>query len=601
MSDYLILSWPRGNERCAAQAERISGVLSGPISGWIVMVDRPGCLAAVKRHRVRKVTFTSNEEGLVIGDVFRRDAPADQTCPASATDFDTLSRRLSSEHWGSYIAATAQPDGSLSLFRDPIGMMECITWFSDGIRLVASNPTPWLSIAPPRDCAIDWAAVGAILRDSSILPEVVPLIGLDPVPPGVITRFGCPDVERTRIWHPSDHYRAGGSRAGDAAQLREIVSRCVSAWIGAYPDCAVEISGGLDSGIVALAGNSHGRSIRFGINFFSDDLAGDERRFARDVARVACRPLREIFMPVGALGAADLEGMPVGPRPGIGSVTLFHDRLAAEIGTTAGATALLSGLGGDSVFFQHPTPLIAADPSFPRRSLAAIHALANWSSVSMWTVARDAWRCKSADDRPMHDDSCSALPIGVAASDYRSTWAGDVDDLPPAKRLQIKGIGGCRTALGLSWRGQAMAYIHPLLSQPIVEHAIGIDTYELTRGTRDRALAREAFADLLPRSLVERRGKGSLTHFFGQCLAASVPFIRDFLLDGRLATAGVLDREALAPMIDPEFLMQYDCYTKLISAIIVEHWARVWSDRLTPIVRVERSQTQASREICRTR
>ncbi len=128
-----------------------------------------------------------------------------------------------------------------------------------------------------------------------------------------------------------------------------------------------------------------------------------------------------------------------------------------------------------------------------------------------------------------------------------------------------------------------MTVVHPLLSQPLIEQVLAIDIFRLTEGRRDRALARRAVARLLPDVVTQRAGKGALTHFFGRSLAASAPFLQAYLLDGELTAHGVLDRTRLEPVLDRDFLMQFDCYGKILSALIMERWAREWKDRLDAI------------------
>jgi asparagine synthase (glutamine-hydrolysing) len=284
---------------------------------------------------------------------------------------------------------------------------------------------------------------------------------------------------------------------------------------------------------------------------------------------------------VGRLGEEDLEDLPIGARPGLSSASLFHDRLLTGIAKNHGATALFTGHGGDSVFFQHPTALVAGDPSFPRRDIAAYAALAKWSRQSVWTVAAHAFHLpppRGANKPP--DEALAALPIAHDVQAAEPQWAGELAHLPPAKRLQIVAIATDRSVIGPSWRSRALTVVHPLLSQPLIEWSIAADAYQLTQGRRDRALAREAFGAMLPACVTERRGKGVLAKYFGRCLCASVPFLRTFLLDGLLVRHGVLDQTRLEPMLDEDFLMRFDCYAKLRSVILAEHWARVWQDRM---------------------
>eukprot|EP01136_Pigoraptor_vietnamica_P016195 Opistho-1_new@60004 len=157
----------------------------------------------------------------------------------------------------------------------------------------------------------------------------------------------------------------------------------------------------------------------------------------------------------------------------------------------------------------------------------------------------------------------------------------DTDKLSPAKRMQVRALASARRVFGPSYCGRDMTVIHPLLSQPLIEHVLGISVLDLTQGRRDRALARAAFADHLPAALTERRGKGTLTAFFGRTLAASTPFLKPYLLEGTLASHGVVDVRALETALDPDRLMQSECYGALLATIITEQWARTWEERIS--------------------
>ncbi|MFX7785012.1 hypothetical protein ABTJ92_22580, partial [Acinetobacter baumannii] len=74
----------------------------------------------------------------------------------------------------------------------------------------------------------------------------------------------------------------------------------------------------------------------------------------------------------------------------------------------------------------------------------------------------------------------------------------------------------------------------------------------MTQGKRDRAMVRNAYHERLPEILLDRRSKGSLTPFFGRMLASSVPFLRDYLLDGVLVQHHILDRDRTAATLDAD-------------------------------------------------
>ncbi|AVA13608.1 asparagine synthase-related protein [Sphingopyxis sp. MG] len=577
MTAFVALSGPQNSDRSARIADNVQAYLNASNGRWRTLLADPGRLIAVAKDGRVKMGMTEGCSIFVIGDIFPRTGQNLERLISEATGFGMFCAKLAADFWGSYTAIQLAPDG-ISVFRDPIGMRDVISWAQTSVRVVASDPMPWLPLSAPNDLAIDWQRIGELLRSSSTVAEAPPLVGVETVAPGVMTEYRGAIRETHRLWLPRQFYLGSGAKT-TSAELNRTVRECINAWNTAYPVSMLEISGGFDSAVVAAVIGNGGHRIEFGINFFADDIAGDERRYARDVAAHTGVTLREMLMPVGRLDDADLEDMPIGVRPGLGSTTLFHDRLSAELATSARVGALFTGNGGDAVFFQHPTAAIAADPSFPRTHFGAYVDLARWSKTSIWTVARHAFlqrapACKSSDT------AMSRLPINARFREPPSSWAGNVDGIPPAKKAQILAIAGDRGAFGPSWRRRSLTVIHPLLSQPLVELAIATDTFHLTQGRRDRALAREAFADDVPISTIQRRGKGSLSSFFGRSLAASVPFLRSYLLDGLLVRHGILDPVRLGAMLDRDFLMRFDCYAKILSALIMEYWVRAWTERL---------------------
>src|SRR5690606_14688207 len=124
-------------------------------------------------------------------------------------------------------------------------------------------------------------------------------------------------------------------------------------------------------------------------------------------------------------------------------------------------------------------------------------------------------------------------------------WLDAASDLGPAKRYQIAGVINGVTFSGPSLQSQTVELVHPLLAQPVVETCLALSAEQLTLGRRDRALARETFRDRLTPEIAERRSKGEMTAYYGRRLAMSLNVIRPWLLDGRLASEGLIVRETV--------------------------------------------------------
>jgi len=132
---------------------------------------------------------------------------------------------------------------------------------------------------------------------------------------------------------------------------------------------------------------------------------------------------------------------------------------------------------------------------------------------------------------------------------------------------------------GRSRRGQAFDLVHPLLSQPVIEHCLSIPVDLLIQGGRDRALARRAFSRDLPNQIAERRSKGELGAHYSLAFSAALPAIREYLLDGRLVKHDLLLRRPLEAALESSALAEHGGHLMLARAMAIEAWTRHWGQR----------------------
>jgi asparagine synthase (glutamine-hydrolysing) len=150
-------------------------------------------------------------------------------------------------------------------------------------------------------------------------------------------------------------------------------------------------------------------------------------------------------------------------------------------------------------------------------------------------------------------------------------------------------FGECR-------RGRVAALVHPLISQPLVELCLAIPADVLADGPDEnllgRGLARKVFAGRLPAEVARRLSKGDMTAFHGQAIAASLGDIRPFLIDGRLAAQGIVDRDRLGGALTVEALMREGGYADVLDLLAIEAWVRVWEARLDRLAGVQSARNQ---------
>lgn len=556
---YLVVAGPRTCvdpevEACLAELLR---------QGWRVRLDLEG-LRILTGPRFPWPVAQIHRDHALVGE-WRGEGAHPSAIAGRFPEGASLARGVIDEGWGAYLLIWRDGAGGLNLLRDPTGAIDLVWWRRGPVILATDRPAGALDPVLPAGLAVDWEALRFLLRTPALLSDRLPLQGLSAVGAGCWSRPGT-GLADLALWRPAEFVRRGADH--DPAALVEVVDRTVAGVMRSRRRVVAELSGGLDSAIVAGSVCVTGGTDRATfVNYYGDDAEGDERRHAAAAAALHGFEVETVRKPVEPVSVEDFEALAPSLRPALQGVDPAYDRYAATRLSAQGADGLLTGQGGDSVFFQAPDPAVAAD-RFRRVGLPGLHpaylaAVGRWTRHSAWTVGRLALFGRS---RP------------VAGPQHR--WLDDIDDLPPAKQGQLERFVNCQLFWTDCLRARAAPLLNPLLSQPVVEHCLGVPSDRLTSGPRDRGLARTAFASRLPPSIVERRDKGDLSHFYGRVVRDSVPVLAPFLLEGRLVAHGVLERTDLEVGLDPARLLWREGANQPLLTAVVEAWARHWESRI---------------------
>lgn len=574
---YLALLW-RGGTDLDIAAKNATTRLEAE-GAFALAADRPGLRlwTCGRRLPVRKLG-----DAVIVGDLLQR-SPA--TC-ASRVGGVVTQKRLASEFWGRYVAFW--PGMVPVLYRDPSGLIDSLHWqIADGLFVVSSDlrsTPPWLR---PRRLSLNWERVARYLANPTAHTTAALFDDMAAVGPGelqLLDGHSLPEL----VWRPSRFAAAtSGGPPELAAELVRQIDQCTAALAGLHHRLIVEISGGLDSSIVAtsLAATGQAGRVAAWLNR-AGAPDGDEQCYARSIADRLGVDLTGVVKPLAPLVEDDFAELADATWPAMNGVEAWRDRDdVARLGAT-GADAFVCGQGGDAVFFQIPTPLIVSD-EMRAKGLAALGSpllpeVARRSRQSVWSVLRHAIGPANRRRSVMMTPSrLVSREIRAAVNRAAHRWGEDALEagLPPAKAMQIAGIANHHVYHGDSRRRRVAETLFPLLAQPVVELCLSISIPDLTRGGDDRPFARAAFADRLPRSVLERRRKGAQSRHFAQLIAASLPTLGPMLLDGCLSDAGVLDRTAVERMLDRRQLIWEPRSSEILWAATAEAWVRHWQRR----------------------
>jgi asparagine synthase (glutamine-hydrolysing) len=201
---------------------------------------------------------------------------------------------------------------------------------------------------------------------------------------------------------------------------------------------------------------------------------------------------------------------------------------------------------------------------------------------SVWSVLRQVWDAERHPQR-LQDNRSTIISRGLrqAVTGVEHAWVATARSrgVPPGKLFHIRAIANLHANHGRSRRRREADLLYPLMSQPVLETCLGIATPDLAGGSYDRPFARSVFADRIPEIVLNRRTKGNLEVYFSRLVATSLPTLRPLLLDGCLCQAGLLDRQSLERVLDPNQLIWEARATDVLWAATVEAWVRYWQTR----------------------
>lgn len=551
----------------------------------------PGAARPVFRHPEMTIwsaepTIALGKHGCIIGHLFTRELPSRRI---RAVDGDMLARilrsggrSLLSECWGGYVAAFVEPDGAVSILRDPSGAVPCYfrrendaVRVADDIRELAGRDATSVN---PDELVRYLASPDAPGRSTGVF-------GIEQLIAGERLSLAGAQLAIESCWSPWDfvtplEYR---SPAELSDSLREVALDCLARWADTYDDILLGVSGGLDSSIVA-AGVRARKELNC-LTLVGPDADGDERRHARTLTDALKLPLLEAHYDLADI---DVSRPPAPHHPWPNALFFrqgteaIHRRYAEchPIG------AHFSGNGGDAIFCNMRSALPFVDRFLvegPRVSLGAtLRDLCDLTGADGRLVLREAWRRYRRLSEPrapkfnglgLQADRLSR----IAATGFRHPWLLDVPaGALPGKAAHVAFLARAHRSLELYPRREAPPHVAPLLSQPIVELSLSIPTWAWIAGGRNRSVARAAFEGLLPDQILRRSHKGGPGGFCQAIYERHGAAIRRRLRDGWLVRAGILDPDILDGTEDLGW-RGIERSDRILSLAAAEGWAAWWS------------------------
>jgi asparagine synthase (glutamine-hydrolysing) len=523
----------------------------------------------------------AEERGLIVGRLFLGTAPSERAETLSLSESRHAAwsggRSLLESKWGGYVAFL-RDDSSIAVLRDPSGAVPVYHRTVDGVHLYSSHPE-LLGELGLDTASIDEEFLRQWLTYPFLRTQRTGALEWRELLPGSCRRSQGAAATIQGLWSPWQALvpeRAVDDFDEAARRLRETAIATVPIQLAGVQRPILELSGGLDSSIVGACLKAAGVAFS-GANFVTIMPDGDERDYARLAAAavgVELAELRETERPLDLTPPATRT-----LRPPLSPVLRPLHHILAEHARATRSNDFVTGAGGDNVFCYITTaaPILDAVANRGLRgTLETLSDVATLGECTIWKAGRYAVRKRirrKLRPRWARDERFLASQALVDAP-HPHPWLEPPIGTPIGKIEHVDSLVRVQHFLEAAYpTGEAVH--HPLLAQPLVELCLAIPTWLWVHGGRNRAVARAAFAGLLPPEIVGRRTKGRLESMCARAYVRNRTRLGALLLDGELSRRGLVDRRQLQAYLGKPQPPD-DSYYRLFDLVSLELWLRSW-------------------------
>lgn len=519
---------------------------------------------------------------VLIGHLFDKNGRlvSDGSClPESQSDAQ-VAEHLLRNYWGEYalICHAEDPARELTVSREPSGGMPVVYAVREGVGFVTSDISIAIELGMCKR-QVDWSYIETLLAFPNLKTAPTALDGVRELLPGCSL---CLRDDRATVkvqWSPWN-FVGSSERFGDprdaADAIRSAILSVVKAWAAVDRNILLELSGGLDSSIVAAC--LQATDARVTCCTLTTTVPGaDERRYAELMAEQLKADLEVRTLDFES-ARFDFPPPLHAVVPGMAPLQCAVDTAMEAAGATCGAVSHFTGGGGDTVFCYLATAAPAAD-AFREvgigAGLAAVSDLALLHNCTFWKAARvTVAKLLRTPKSPYQMDCTFLAPRLASGRPDAHPWLDQPQGALPGDRERIADLVGTQIFRDCAPRGSDRWHRMPLLSQPVVEACLRTPSWMAIADGRNRAVARYAFASLLPQEILLRRSKGTFMSYSGAVYQRNKAQLRDFLLSGALQQHRLLDGAALQQFFKTDLPARDHSFMRVFELSMIENWIR---------------------------
>jgi asparagine synthase (glutamine-hydrolysing) len=529
----------------------------------------------------------SDGRGIVVGWLFDRTGTPVKSLSAACC------RRIASTHgahliytfWGRYCCFFLDANDRVISIRDPSGGIPCY-YHADSHILAQASFVDDLIGAGFCDGDVDSIALRRHLLRTQLRAAETPIRGIREMLRGERFIFDGVELRQDFAWRPWEFAHASPDMRFEEAveRVRLETLRSVRAQADPFRHIMLDVSGGLDSSIVA-ASLRHADALSTLVTFHSGTPRDDERPHARKVAEHLGYRLIEARLETGLVDLSYSASAHL-PRPIARSFAQAGDSICQYLANEIGCDASFNGGGGDNIFFNLSTvdPIIEQIilTGFGPHLIETARSLSRITGSSLIEILRYTRSKWSKRNDPVtwgiEADFLDAQVVADAAEGLHP-WLERPDGTTLGRCAHVAMLLRIENHLDGFARELLIPLVSPLLSQPIVELCLQIPSWLWVHGGRNRSVARQAFENLLPHSILQRTDHGSPIAFTAELFEERKRELEMLLLDGRLSGDHLIDRaqiEAYLRSSRPPHDMRF---LRILALADIEAWLQARDQR----------------------
>jgi asparagine synthase (glutamine-hydrolysing) len=540
-------------------------------------------------HKSEVITPLHEAQGLFVGRLFDKilGKPAVFNPYTTQALLDNTAL-LTENYWGRYTGALyKKSNNTLTLVRDPLGL-STLFYCTTPTGVIFSNELAclydFLEVKPLLN--VDYFAHYIINNNHAL--SLTPFQTIKELQPGMALTIDANNTLNEKLIWNIQALQSSYLKDTDTfeEELLSMLQLCTKAWIeSSTSGICLELSGGLDSSSLLLLARKvlpHDKKI-IAVNYVdSKVISSNETEYAQEISNACNIPLYLIDRQDSLL----IDSMPLDYRPDKPSTILLFNQgnqQLLDLALEHQCTEIINGQGGDHLFLASPLYNALADCYLERGIKNAYFTLKELSTIyrmPWFALITSCFKALYGYYRGQHTNSCDDLSLfdtSYKAHLLKQDFylASVLNNFYPGKAEHIKELYHASAYADRNQRGSS-TMSHPLLSQPLVELALKVPTYQTFDQGYDRIFFRKAMSRIQPHKTLWRRMKGKTTSSTFYAFNRQYKEIYEIISQGYFMRTGLINKAWFHDSMIKTLHGEKKHMWSLLHILTSELWLKQW-------------------------